>query len=65
VLFLIFLISRLLFSSPGAPAGTPKVVIVTVLDRGGMSKEYISKIEENRKDYAARHGMWERASRLE
>jgi len=64
-LFLVYLISRIVFPSPGAPAGTPKVVIVTLLDRDGMSKEYIRKIEENRKDYAARHGTWERTSRLE
>jgi len=36
-----------------------------VLDRDGMSREYIRKIEENRKDYAARHGTWKRTSRLE
>lgn len=62
-LFVIFLISRLSSSSPRAPAGTPNVVIVTVLDRDGMSKDYIRNIEENRKDYAARHGTLKRASR--
>lgn len=47
--------------SPGnyrdhAPAGSPDVVIVTVFDTASMSEEYISKIKENREDYAQRHG---------
>lgn len=39
-----------------APFGTPKVVIVTVLN-SSLGKEYMEKIKDNRKDYAARHGM--------
>lgn len=38
------------------PAGTPPVVIVTVLDETTMSQDYISKIKGNRDDYARRHG---------
>lgn len=56
-LFLIFLVTAFFSSSSGVPAGTPRVVVVTLLDHDGMSKEYTSKIEANRKDYAARHGM--------
>ncbi|KAL2005719.1 hypothetical protein VTN00DRAFT_10212 [Thermoascus crustaceus] len=55
-----FLLSHL-FSSSGSnevsvPAGTPKVVIVTVLDRDYMTESYIRKIKKNREDYAARYG---------
>ena len=57
LLFLIFLASRLFSSSAERPPpGTPNVLLVTILDHESMSKEYISRIEENRKDYAARHG---------
>ena len=56
-MIIIFLVAKLSSSSTGAPAGTPKVVVVTILDHEKMSKGYISKVEENRKDYAARHGM--------
>ena len=57
LLFLIFLTTRLFASSAErAPPGTPDIVLVTVLDHESMSKEYISKIEENRKYYATRHG---------
>lgn len=30
---------------------------MTLMDEENMSKEYINKIKENRKDYAARHGL--------
>jgi len=54
---IIYLLTRLLSTSPGRPpAGTPEVVIVTVLDRARMSDAYIEKIKENRDDYAVRHG---------
>ena len=57
LLFLIFLTTRLFSSSAEQPPpGTPNVLLVTVLDHESMSKEYISRIEENRRDYAARHG---------
>ncbi|MCJ1362944.1 hypothetical protein MMC16_002050 [Acarospora aff. strigata] len=57
VLLVIYLLTQLFSSSPGRPPpGTPEVVIVTVLDRTGMSDGYIEKIKENRNDYAARHG---------
>lgn len=56
-ILIIYLLTRLLSSSPGRPpAGVPEVVIVTVLDRARMSEAYIDKIMENRDDYAARHG---------
>jgi hypothetical protein len=38
------------------PAGTPPVVIVTVLDEEHMSADYMHKIRANREDYASRHG---------
>ena len=58
LLFLIFLVTRILSTSAErAPPGTPETIIVTVLDRDSMSKDYISKVEENRQAYAARHGQ--------
>lgn len=56
-ILIIYLLTRLVSSSPGRPpAGVPEVVLVTVLDRARMSDAYITKIMENRDDYAARHG---------
>lgn len=55
-LLVIFLFTRVSFFADRAQAGTPKVVIVTVLDHDSMSQEYIRRIEENRRDYAARQG---------
>ncbi|SLM33395.1 aspartate aminotransferase [Lasallia pustulata] len=43
-------------SSDRPPLGTPKSVIVTVLDESIMSKEYVDRIKENRRDYATRRG---------
>ncbi|WYZ37314.1 hypothetical protein EsH8_II_000820 [Colletotrichum jinshuiense] len=43
-------------SGPRAPSGVPPVVIVTVLDEENYSKNYISSIRENRKQYAQLHG---------
>ena len=56
--FYLFL-SFLFGSSDGEviPAGTPKIVIITIFDEKSMSKEYIEKIKVNREDYAQRHGM--------
>ncbi|KAI4161761.1 MAG: hypothetical protein LQ342_004593 [Letrouitia transgressa] len=57
LLVLIFLISHLFGrGAERIPPGTPEVVIMTLMDEENMSKEYINKIKENRKDYAARHG---------
>lgn len=39
------------------PAGTPKVVLVTVFDRENQSKDYVKQIQRNREVYAAQHGM--------
>lgn len=44
-------------SSDRPPLGTPKSVIVTVLDESIMSKEYVDRIKENRRDYATRRGL--------
>jgi len=38
------------------PAGTPPVVIVTVLDDEQISPDYVQMIKANREDYASRHG---------
>ena len=59
----LYILLRLLSSSSSStieiiPAGTPEVVIVTLLDPA-LGKEYIAKIKENRDDYASRHGMEE------
>lgn len=40
------------------PLGTPEAVIVTVFDESVLSKEYMDRIKENRRDYATRHGVW-------
>ncbi len=37
------------------PPGTPEVVIVTPLEPS-LSQAFVDRIQENRKDYAARHG---------
>ncbi|PKY02636.1 subunit of Golgi family mannosyltransferase complex [Aspergillus campestris IBT 28561] len=59
LLAVFFLLSQLFYTSTGTsavPAGTPSVVIVTVLDRALFSDAYIQKIIKNREDYAKRHG---------
>lgn len=55
-LFFLFVCSRLFPSSDRVPPGTPKVVIVTPLDRNAFSSTYIGRIVTNRESYAARHG---------
>ncbi|KAL8993630.1 MAG: hypothetical protein Q9169_006205 [Polycauliona sp. 2 TL-2023] len=57
-LIILLLILMRLFGSSGEniPAGTPEVVIVTMIDEEGMSEGYIEKVKENRRDYAERHG---------
>lgn len=58
-LALIYLATRLFAESPErTPPGTPETVVVTLMDPDGMSKEYISRITENRKHYAAKHGLY-------
>ncbi|KAL9627813.1 MAG: hypothetical protein Q9204_006315 [Flavoplaca sp. TL-2023a] len=57
LVFFILIFSRL--PTNGAERiqpGTPEVVIVTLIDEENMSKDYITKVQDNRKDYAARHG---------
>ncbi|KAH0544836.1 hypothetical protein FGG08_001065 [Glutinoglossum americanum] len=55
VVFMLF--SRIFSSSPGRPpSGTSEVVLVTVIDDHGFSKEHIEQIKQNRRDYAERHG---------
>ena len=39
------------------PSDAPQVVLVTVLDRIKYSEDYLSKVVENRKEYAEAHGM--------
>ncbi|KAF9888106.1 hypothetical protein FE257_009242 [Aspergillus nanangensis] len=59
LLAVFFLLSQILYSSTGTsavPAGTPSIVLVTVLDRALWSDNYIQKIIKNREDYAKRHG---------
>ena len=43
-------------STDQIPLGTPKAIIVTLLDPD-LGKEYVDKIKENRQGYADRHGM--------
>jgi mannan polymerase II complex MNN11 subunit len=62
IFLLLFLIRSLLFGSGRSrekrwkPAGTPPVVIVTVLQPGLFGKEYIESVRENRLKYSERHG---------
>ncbi|KAK6597761.1 galactosyl transferase GMA12/MNN10 family protein [Botrytis cinerea] len=51
-----FILSRILGGANGVPSGTPPVVIVTVLDTVGYSKEYQDSVKENRIQYARKHG---------
>ena len=44
-------------SQARAPAGTPEIVLVTVLDDENMSLEYRRKVKENREYYAEKQGM--------
>jgi hypothetical protein len=55
ILFLLLSFSGGSNSSPRAPPGTPEVVIVTTLDPK-LSESYKHNIQENRRDYASRHG---------
>lgn len=56
-LALIYLATRIFSSSPvRVPPGTPETVIVTLIDPEYMSKDYVSRIKENRVNYANRHG---------
>ncbi len=53
----LFILSQVLGAgSERTPSGTPPVVIVTVLDLESYSQDYISKIKENRIEYAKKHG---------
>lgn len=55
---LIFGMSHLFSSSPEEriPLGTPEIVVVTLMDEESLGRSYMDKIQENRRDYAARHG---------
>jgi mannan polymerase II complex MNN11 subunit len=53
---LIFIIAKILGIVGGAPAGTPPVVIITVLNPGTQNKEYLDDIRANREEYAKKHG---------
>lgn len=53
---LLFIIAKILGFGGGAPPGTPPVVIITVIDPGSQSKQYIADIKENREQYAKKHG---------
>lgn len=43
------------------PAGTPPVVLVTVLDTKQYSSAYTKTVRENREKYAAKHGKMVKA----
>jgi mannan polymerase II complex MNN11 subunit len=53
---LLFILSHIFGGSDGIPLGTPPVVIVTVLDSENYSKQYLDDIQENRIEYARKHG---------
>ncbi|MCJ1408047.1 hypothetical protein MMC19_002120 [Ptychographa xylographoides] len=56
VLAVYFIFSKLFSSSiVSIPYGTPEVIIVTVLEPD-LKPEYVTKIKENREEYASRYG---------
>ena len=59
LLVTLFVLVKLWGSGNGLmhPGDAPEVVLVTVLDRKKYSEEYLAKVIENRKEYAAAHGM--------
>lgn len=58
VLYLIFKPSKQSPYHERQPAGTPTVVLVTVLDTKQYSPAYLKTIRENREEYASRHGQY-------
>lgn len=57
VIALVFLFSQIFGGGADRiPSGTPRVVIVTVLDPDNYSKEYLNNIKDNRVEYAKKHG---------
>ena len=62
-LMLIYFAIRLFSSSAErVPAGTPEVVVVTLLDDATMSDEYRERIMENRRYYASKHGTCDKGA---
>lgn len=64
IFFLLLLVGGIALGGNGTeldaePAGTPAIVVVTMLEPGSLSKDYIESVQENRLRYAARHGMSE------
>ena len=57
VAFFIFLriVTPASITTANVPAGTPEVVIVTVID-DQVSQTYLDKIKHNREDYASQYG---------
>lgn len=55
-IFAIIVLIKLIFGG-GAPAGTPPVVIVTVMNEKAHTKNYLDTIKQNRDEYARKHGM--------
>lgn len=55
VVVLILLFGR--SSGPGRPADAPDTVLVLLVDKVEYSEEHIQKVIENRKSYAAAHGI--------
>ena len=55
---ILYLIIRLFSGSRRTyiPPGTPKAVVVTVMEPG-LSESYKEVLKDNRRDYASRHGM--------
>ncbi|OAA69622.1 Galactosyl transferase [Cordyceps fumosorosea ARSEF 2679] len=56
VLYLMFRPSKQSPYHERQPAGTPSVVLVTVLDTKLYSAGYLKTVRENREEYASRHG---------
>lgn len=55
-IFAIIVLIKLIFGG-GPPAGTPPVVIVTVMNPKAHTKNYLDTIKQNRDEYARKHGM--------
>jgi mannan polymerase II complex MNN11 subunit len=52
----LFTISHIFGGSDGIPSGAPPVVIVTVLDKDHYSTAYLNGVQQNRIEYARKHG---------
>ena len=44
-------------SGDGAPADAPNTVMILLIDKNGHPPSYVTRVIENRKEYAEAHGI--------